>query len=113
MPIISIVGTSGVGKSFLVKQLSSLTQWPAFFEGEEGTIPNEILENIFNQGNPINRWRFFMERYKKNLEHATLISNNLNINCFVDGGALLNAKAILSYEDIIYKKKTCRTAYRI
>mgnify|MGYP001595583930 CR=1 FL=1 len=45
MGIISIIGAPGVGKSFLVKQLSTLECAPAFFEGEEGTIPQEILDS--------------------------------------------------------------------
>ena len=39
MAVISIVGTSGVGKSFLVKQLASLNCSLAFFEGELGGFP--------------------------------------------------------------------------
>ena len=59
MAVISIVGTSGVGKSFLVKQLASMECLPAFFEGEEGTIPGEIFEDVFTKGDPLNRGRWF------------------------------------------------------
>lgn len=104
MSVISIVGTSGVGKSFLVKQLSALTQNPAFFEGEEGTIPESIFESIFNDSDPSTRWRFFMERYKKNLVHASEISKKLHIDCFVDG-AMMSAEAILTQEDTTYTKE--------
>ncbi len=103
MPVISIVGTSAVGKSFLVKQLAAATCSPAFFEGEEGTIPEKIFENVIKKGSPAERWKFFIERYKKNLERALEISKN-NIDCFVDGG-IISARAIISYEDNKYKKK--------
>ncbi|MFW0837892.1 MAG: AAA family ATPase [Candidatus Komeilibacteria bacterium] len=102
MALISIVGTSGVGKSFLVKQLAALTQSPAFFEGEEGTIPAEIWDSIFDGSHPLKRWRWFMNRYKNNLERAAAICHNTKLDCFVDG-AILSAQAILTYESDEHK----------
>lgn len=107
MSVVSVIGTSGSGKSFLVKQLSALTQSPAFFEGEEGTISEEILASIFNESDPLKRWKFFLDRYKRNLERATLVSKKQHLNCFVDG-AFLSARAILSYEDEKFQSKLSR-----
>lgn len=103
MAVFSIVGTSGVGKSFLVKQLASFLQVPAFFEGEEGTIPAEILNSIFDGSDPVKRWKFFLERYKNNLERAHAISETLQLDCFVDGG-LISARAIVTFEPEQYRE---------
>jgi len=103
MAVISIVGTTGVGKSFLVQKLASITNSSAFLEGEGGTIPKRILENIANKGNPIERWKFFLARYKSNLEQAMALSKK-NQDCFVDG-AIFSARAILTYEDKKYQKE--------
>lgn len=96
MAVISIIGTSGVGKSMLVKQLASLNCAPAFFEGEDGVWPQEILENIFSQGDPMVRWEYFMSRYTTSLERARTISNT-GIDVYVDG-AIMSAQAILMHE---------------
>ena len=96
MTIISIVGTSGVGKSFLVKRLASLDCLPAFFEGEEGVIPQEIFENIF-EGDTVERFRWFVERYRKTLECAKRLSKS-GMSCYVDG-APVTCKAVMLYED--------------
>ena len=103
MAVISVVGTSGVGKSFLVKQLAAATCSPALFEGEEGTVPEEILNNVFKNENPIKRWEFFMNRYKSNLTKARSISAK-GIDCFVDG-ANISPLAILPYEDKKYHEE--------
>lgn len=102
MTLISITGTTGTGKSFLVKQLASETCSPAFFEGEEGTIPEKILKNVFEAKNPIKRWEFFINRYKQNLTKAKKISKNMT--CFVDG-CYLNPESILPYEEQKYHEK--------
>ncbi len=101
MSIISVVGTSGVGKSFLVKQLASLKSCPAFFEGEEGTISEKILKQVFQSDDPLPRWKFFVGRYVQNLSKARKISD-IGIDCFVDG-ATLSQEAILPYEDPKYR----------
>lgn len=97
MAVIAVVGTSGIGKSLLVKQLASLYNAPAFFEGEEGTIPADILRSVFNDESPEKRWRWFLARYKSNLLKAHQISC-LGIDCFTDGG-VITARAIFAYED--------------
>lgn len=97
MTVISIVGTSGVGKSFLVKQLAATTHSPALFEGEEGTIPREILENVFNSKDPTQRYNFFLNRYRTNLERAHIVSK-AGLDCYVDC-SVLTAKAVLDWED--------------
>lgn len=96
MKTIAIVGTSGVGKSFLVKQLSIAFSSPAFFEGEEGTFPEDLLENIFSGESPIERWRWFIERDKKILTLGKQIAS-LGTPCFLDN-AVINSRAILSSE---------------
>ncbi len=96
MAVISIVGTSGVGKSFLVKQLAAMECLPAFFEGEEGVIPEIVLKNIFAGNSPLKRWRWFIERNKKRLQLARKISD-CGIDCYVDG-AVMTSEAILADE---------------
>ncbi|PIN75113.1 hypothetical protein COV18_05160 [Candidatus Woesearchaeota archaeon CG10_big_fil_rev_8_21_14_0_10_37_12] len=111
MTIISIVGTAGVGKSFLVKQLSAMRCLPAFFEGEEGTIPKEILESIFSGEHPIKRWTWFINRYKIFLEQAKKISA-VGVDCLCDGSPL-NAYAVLAYEDEAYRAELLMLANSI
>ena len=96
MTVISIIGTSGVGKSFLVKQLAAIESLPAFFEGEEGTIPKEILENVFSQENSNKRYEWFLQHYNKILSNARRVSDN-GLDCYTDCSELL-ARAILSAE---------------
>jgi len=112
MPVISIDGSSGIGKSFLVKQLACLDCAPAFFEGEEGTIPNEIFESIFTKENPVRRFKWFIERYKKRLERARKISSELGINCYVEGSTM-TAKAVLAHEDKKHYDELKKIAYSI
>lgn len=103
MAVISIIGTSGSGKSFLVKQLSSLNNSPAFFEGEEGTIPKEILENIFSGDSPVGRWEYFMNRYKENISKAKTISES-GINVYVDGSNI-TPWSIIIWEEEKYREE--------
>lgn len=103
MSVIGFSGTSGVGKSFLVKQLSSLTSNPAIFEGEEGTIPKKIFTAIFNSKNPIKRWKWFIKRYENILKKAHKISLK-GINCYVDA-CVFTAKAMENYEEVKYRKE--------
>lgn len=98
MAVISIVGTSGVGKSFLIKQLASLNCLPAFFEGEEGTISKDIFKSIFTNSDPTERFRYFMNRYSENLIRAHAISK-LGFDVFVDG-SVMTAYAIMKYEEL-------------
>ena len=99
MAVISVVGTSGVGKSFLVTQLASLDCMPAFLEGEEGVIPQEVFTNIF-EGDPVGRYAYFIDRYNQNLSRARKVSN-LGLDAYVDG-ATLSPNAILLYEEEQY-----------
>ncbi|MBT3814245.1 hypothetical protein HOE37_01580 [Candidatus Woesearchaeota archaeon] len=96
MTILSIIGTSGVGKSFLVKQLAAIEGLPAFFEGEEGTIPKEVLENVFSKKDSIQRYDWFLNHYKKILDNARKVSDN-GLDCYTDCSETL-AKAILTVE---------------
>ncbi len=100
MSIISIIGTSGVGKSFLVKQLAILDGSPAFFECEEGAIPDEIMESVFSGGSPIKRWEWFRNHYHTQLERAMEISQ-LGMTCYTDGSPM-SFEAILFYEERQY-----------
>jgi len=83
MAVIAIVGTSGVGKSFLVKQLASLENAPAFLEGEEGVIPEEVFAEVWEKKNPVKNWNWFIARNRIQLERARKISN-AGIDCFID-----------------------------
>ena len=102
MSLISIVGTSGVGKSFLVKQLAALNCMPAFFEGEEGVIPNEMFDGIFSDEDPVGRFDYFIDRYKANLNHARQVSN-AGLDVYVDG-ANISTQAISFNEDEKYRE---------
>lgn len=103
MTIISIIGAPGVGKSFLVKQISAKYNLPVIFEGEEGAIPNEILENIHSGENPIRRWEWFLEAYRKKFETVLTISN-AGLTCITDSGfAMLDL--LISSEKAIYREQ--------
>jgi len=102
MSVISIIGTSGVGKSFLVKQLSSFNNFPAFFEGEDGVIPKEILANIATEESPVKRWEWFFHKYTTILQRARVISKTLDINCYLDV-SIIAAEAIISFEQLKYR----------
>ena len=101
MPVLSVVGAPGVGKSLLVKQLATRALCPAFFEGEEGTIPAEILEKVFSDPDPVHRFSYFVDRYITNLTRAHQISE-LGLTVYVDGG-VLSMEAMLRYEDQGYR----------
>jgi deoxyadenosine/deoxycytidine kinase len=88
MATISIIGTSGVGKSFLVRQLASKECCPAFFEGEIGTIPKYVFESVFNKEPPQGRCEWYVNHYVETFRTATNISKKLGINCFVDGAPI-------------------------
>ncbi len=103
MPVISIIGTSGVGKSFLVRQLASLDCCPGFFEGEEGVIPTEILDGIATEDSPMERGKWFLDRYATVLKRAQDISKKLNINCYLDV-SIMGCEAIISFERPKYRK---------
>ena len=97
MAVISIVGTTGVGKSFLVKQLASLECMPAFFEGEEGVIPHEILQSVFSKKDPTKRFQWFGDHYKRTFARARQVSN-AGLDAYVDG-APVTVEAIMADED--------------
>lgn len=99
MGIISVVGTSGVGKTFLVRQLSALDSCPCFLEGEEGVIPNNVWKTLLKDS-PIPRFRWFLEGYKIKFRRAREISDS-GIDCYFDGG-MLAPKAIMLFEDKKY-----------
>jgi len=100
MAVIAVVGTSGIGKSLLVRQLAAFYNAPAFFEGEEGTIPHDVLNSVFKSKSPEKRWRWFLNRDKIRFEKAHKISSQ-GIDCFTDGG-VITSRAILPYEDKKY-----------
>lgn len=102
MTIISIIGVSGVGKSYLVKQLASLECAPAFLEGEEGVLPEEILKDVFQKTDPVKRHQWFADRHKITFEKARKISD-IDIDCYVDGSNISFA-AVLIHEPESYKK---------
>ncbi|MDQ3075877.1 MAG: deoxynucleoside kinase [bacterium] len=85
MSIYAFIGPSGAGKSFLVKQLSALTSSPAFFEGEIGSIDNDILESIENATNPYKRYKYFCDRFSNSLTAAHKISISTKLDIFIDG----------------------------
>ncbi len=84
MPVISIIGAPGVGKSFLVRQLACLYCMPAFFEGEEGIFTGNVLKILNGKVDSKERFVWLLTRYKKNLEAARKASN-AGLTCFVDG----------------------------
>lgn len=103
MVVISIAGTSAVGKSLLVQQLSALNSAPAFFEGEEGIIPASILESVFADTDPEPRFSWFVQHLKKRLMRAHRIARQ-GMLCYVDD-AVLTVEAIRKSEDARYHKR--------
>ncbi len=87
MPVISIIGAPGVGKSFLVKQLACLHCMPAFFEGEAGVFTDEVLAVLNGEQDTPQRFVWLLDRYKKNLQAAHAASKS-GLTCFVDGDVL-------------------------
>lgn len=87
MSIIGIIGSPGVGKSFLVRQLAALNNAPAFLEGEVGTIPEEIVNYLSEDNDPVKMFDFFVRRDKEQLMKAREISS-LGITSFMDGSVL-------------------------
>lgn len=100
MVVISVIGTSGSGTTFLVKQLASYYNSPAFFEGEEGTIPKDVFENVFSGEDPRKRCEWYVNLYDKNYRKAFQISK-LGVDCFVDGGPI-TAHANILFDDEKY-----------
>jgi deoxyadenosine/deoxycytidine kinase len=96
MAVISIVGTSGVGKSFLVQQLAALENLPAFFEGEEGVLPPEILERIHSKEDFVGCFQWFVDRCKQRFTRAQVISQH-GLDCYMDGAVMTN-DAVLATE---------------
>lgn len=99
MALISIVGTSGVGKSFLAAQLASLNCAPVFLEGEEGVIPQDVFTTVF-AGDPVGRFQYFIDRYNSNLSKAKMISD-MGLDVYADG-AMMSIEAHVTYEEKKY-----------
>jgi deoxyadenosine/deoxycytidine kinase len=87
MAVISIVGTSGVGKSFLARQLAALECSPVFLEGEEGVIPEDVMKLIVSKKDPVGLFKWFDDRYAQNLRRAIKVSSN-GMDAYVDGGLI-------------------------
>lgn len=83
MSIVAITGASGIGKSFLAKQLCSYLSVPVILEGEEGTIPNWVFKNVFSGEDPTERWKFFIERHNAIYANAHKISQ-VGLPCLLD-----------------------------
>lgn len=96
MVVISVIGAPSVGKSFLVKQLACLNCKPAFFEGEKGVFPQEVLKLLNAEKDSEERFEWILSRYKETLERAHKISKN-GIDCYVDGD-ILSVEAWLKAE---------------
>jgi len=77
--------------------LAAIECLPAFFEGEEGTIPTEILENVFSNDDSSMRYNWFINHYKKILSNAKKISES-GLDCYTDCSEL-SARAILTAEN--------------
>lgn len=85
--IISIVGSPGVGKSFLVKQLACKNCLPAFFEGEVGIFPKRVLAVLNAEKDSPKRFEWIIERTKEILERAQIIANS-GVDVYIDGDVL-------------------------
>lgn len=94
MTVISIIGTSGVGKSLLVRQLAAIESAPCFLEGEEGAIPSEVLQLIMDKSDPVRLFAWFADRYKRNLAAA----HSCGVRCYVDG-AIMSIEAHIIEQD--------------
>lgn len=96
MALISITGTSGVGKSFLTKQLSSLLCVPVILEGEVGTIPQWVFEDVFSKSSTVKRWEYFLDKQNQTFTYGDKISR-LGIHCVVDSSPYM-MKSLIDYE---------------
>jgi len=94
MTSIAFVGTSGVGKSLLVRQLAALKNLPCILEGEEGVIPPGIFELIISRKDPLQLFTWFIDKYAKNL---TLAKNSKN-TILIDG-AIISIDAHILEQD--------------
>jgi|SRR3989344_2124838 len=96
--IISIIGSPGVGKSFLVKKLAEkLNAVPILEEGKE--IPERIIDNFKNESRQMETIIFFRNRLLENIRDAIeiksqgrvvvmdtwLITNELHIPTMISG----------------------------
>jgi len=93
MTSISIIGTTGVGKSFLVKQLAALNCCPAFFEGEIGVFTPRIMKLLATRTNQYELNSWFIARFKRMILAANKISSLRTdqihrIDCYVDASML-------------------------
>ena len=86
-----------MGKSFPARQLAALNHLPVLLEGEEGTIPEEILDSVFSKEDPQERFEWFIQHYSKILSTAESISNS-GVDCITDVSAL-HAKAAVAAEE--------------
>ncbi|MFT4249934.1 MAG: hypothetical protein ACMXYD_01070 [Candidatus Woesearchaeota archaeon] len=103
MAVISITGCPGVGKSFLAKQLSSYLSLPVLLEGEEGTIPSWVFEDVLSGGSPVKRWKFFLDRYALALTRARTISQ-AGVSCIIDMDERI-VPALITYENELYREE--------
>ena len=87
MAVISIVGAPGVGKSTLVRQLACLNCAPAFFEGEEGVFPKDVLGVLNSPIDSKQRYEWILDRFQRILIKAHTISQQ-GIDVYVDGDIL-------------------------
>jgi len=96
--IISIEGTSGIGKSFLAAQLSALTRAPVIVEGGIGVIPDWIFESFHSSEDVRQRQQWFTERCVRAIDHAQHIWHQAAMTCFVDSGPLTHEAYLLEDE---------------
>lgn len=102
MSLISITGMPGVGKSFLAKQLSSFLSSPVILEGEEGSIPNWVFEDVLSKKSSVRRWNYFLDKQNLTFKRGEKISNS-GITCFIDANPLM-MKSLIRTEPKEFRK---------
>ncbi len=96
MPVISIEGTSGIGKSLLAAQLAAMLRCPVIPEGEPGVLPDWVQESIAKNIGIQQRNEWFVERCMRAGDQAHQCSDTSTF-FFIDSGPLTH-EAYLRYD---------------
>lgn len=83
--VIEIIGSPGVGKSFLVKHLACKFCCPGFFEAEDGIWDPKVLKVLNGEEDTQYRYEWIIGRTKQMITKARKIAD-AGITSYIDGG---------------------------